>query len=127
MSNKISIPRKAGDPSAISIEAVKNLPELERRIKEQFSGIDIDTSKATGRTETPKDGQGKELPPVYLDGEIAVTKLPDGVSMEDVTGFVVRFQPTKTIEQEEDERKAIEILRLLGIKKKELKDLLSKT
>lgn len=123
MGEKVKLTNKPGDPSAITLDAAKNVPWLKERIESQFPSVKLDVSNALGRTETPVI-DGVEQPVVYYPAEVEI-RAPEGMDVSEVVAAIVRAKPDKTQEQEQDEAKAVEIFRLLATyQKKELRDLL---
>jgi hypothetical protein len=96
----------------------KDLPkgvnkQLVRDILKRHPGAQVDTTFIEGRTITPKDSEGRELPVVFLPPSITVDAPEAEVDAVALLGFIKSKSYEKTDEQIGREKKAEELFDLL--------------
>lgn len=87
--------------------------QLAKDLVAQYPGAVVDTTFVDGRTVTPKDKDGKELPVVFLPGSITIEAPGDSLDPKSVLDFVKSKSYEKTDKQLGESKKAAELFKLL--------------
>jgi len=87
--------------SSNNIPGKVNYRKLVEDLGKQYPGVEIDLSEAEGRTITPVDENGKELPPVFHPGLIKLF-VDDKIDADNLKTFVEKVNYDKTDQEERE-------------------------